>query len=41
VAVSRRLAAPSGVYLVTLVGEVPQSTALRVIEGISVRENQP
>ncbi len=41
VAVSRRLAAPSGVYLVTLVGEVPQSTALRVIDGISVRESQP
>jgi negative regulator of sigma E activity len=26
---------------VTLVGEVPQSTALRVIDGISVRDSQP
>ncbi len=41
VAVSRRLTAPSGAYLVTLVGEVPQNTAERVIEGISVRDSQP
>ena len=40
VAVSRRLTAPSGAYLVTLVGEVPQSTAERVIEGIRVRDSQ-
>ncbi|MCG8391703.1 MAG: MucB/RseB C-terminal domain-containing protein [Pseudomonadales bacterium] len=38
VAVSRRLTAPSGAYLVTLVGEVPQSTAERVIQGIRVRD---
>ena len=38
VAVSRRLTAPSGAYLITLVGEVPQSTAERVIQGISVRD---
>ena len=38
VAVSRRLTAPSGPYLVTLVGEVPQSTAERVIQGVSVRD---
>ncbi len=38
VAVSRRLTAPSGAYLVTLVGEVPQSTAERVIQGVSVRD---
>lgn len=38
VAVSRRLTAPSGAYLITLVGEVPQSTAERVIEGVSVRD---
>ncbi|MQX54318.1 MucB/RseB C-terminal domain-containing protein [Alcanivorax sediminis] len=38
VAVSRRLTAPSGAYLITLVGEVPQATAERVIEGISVRD---
>lgn len=38
VAVSRRLTAPSGAYLITLVGEVPQSTAERVIQGVSVRD---
>lgn len=38
VAVSRRLAAPSGNYLITLVGEVPQTTAERVIQGVSVRD---
>ncbi len=38
VAVSRLLKAPAGSYLITLVGEVPQSTAERVIQGVSVRD---
>lgn len=38
VAVSRRLTAPSGAYLITLVGEVPQATAERVVEGVSIQD---
>ncbi|EKF73942.1 negative regulator for alginate biosynthesis [Alcanivorax hongdengensis A-11-3] len=40
VAVSRRLTAPSGAYLVTLVGEIPQATAERVIGNIRVHDNR-
>lgn len=38
VAVSRRLTAPSGAYLVTLVGEIPQATAERVIQSVRVQD---
>lgn len=41
VAVSRRLTAPSGAYLLTLVGEVPQATAERVVDNIRVRDAKP
>ncbi|MDX1803119.1 MAG: MucB/RseB C-terminal domain-containing protein [Alcanivorax sp.] len=40
VAISRKLTAPSGGYLVTLVGEVPQATAERVVDSIHVQDGQ-